>query len=269
LTEQHEGHTPRTALVLSGGGARGAYEVGVVAGIVEVLRRDMDEVAPFQIFAGTSVGAINATLLASRCHDGDLAVEELVRLWQSLELRKHLRINSLSLLSWPRNLPWLRFRHRTAAHDIGPRLGRSILDPRSLEDLVSDSIAWPELHRNIRQGTVQALIIAALHIGSGRTTVFAELADNTPFRPSKDPRRIASLKPITADHVLASAAIPMLFPARRIGHTYYCDGGLRFNTPMSPAIRAGAERLVVISLMHNHFTVPTWLSRFDKLATEQ
>jgi NTE family protein len=85
---------------------------------------------------------------------------------------------------------------------------------------------------------------------SGRTTIFAELAPDSPFEPSRGGRRTARLDRIEADHVLASAAIPLLFPTRRIGDQYYCDGGLRFNTPIAPAIRAGADRIIVVSVRH-------------------
>jgi len=104
------------------------------------------------------------------------------------------------------------------------------------------------LHANVRLGRVRALIVAALHIASGRTTLFAELAPGSELKAVQDPRRAQVLELLTADHVLASAAIPLVFPARRIGESFFCDGGVRFNTPIAPALRAGAERLVVVSL---------------------
>ena len=102
----------------------------------------------------------------------------------------------------------------------------------------------------VASGRVHALMIAALHIASGRTTVFAEHAPGVQLQAARDERRITVVGRITADHVLASAAIPLLFAMRKVGEHYYCDGGLRFNTPIAPAIRAGAERLVVISVRH-------------------
>ncbi len=114
---------------------------------------------------------------------------------------------------------------------------------------MKQGVTWPKLRENIDQGLVHALIVAALHVGTGRTTMFVDLSPDARFRPSHDPRRVARTEEITSDHVLGSAAIPLVFPARRVGGDYYCDGGIRFNTPISPAIRAGAERLVVISLL--------------------
>jgi NTE family protein len=223
---------------------RGAYEVGAVAGIIEALGLRPHDPPPFRIFAGTSVGAINATFLAAHADRGDLAVGELERLWTSLRLDVHLRIEPPTLS------PWKQWRARVRGTPAPPpRIGWSLLDPLPLELLVRDGIPWDRLHDNVAVGVVQALMIAALHIGTGRTTMFTELAPAALYRPSPAPLRAASQEAITAAHVLASAAIPVLFPARRIGPAYYCDGGLRFNTPIAPAIRAGADRLVIIPML--------------------
>ena len=233
--------------MLSGGGVRGAYEVGVVAGIVEVLGLGPDDPAPFQIFSGTSVGAINSAFLAAHADRGDLNIAELVRLWGRLRLSTHLRFQPAGLLSPPLSVPLFGRRKSAAARE---RYGPALLDARPFEELVRDAVPWNDLHSNIRRGLVKALIIAALDLETGLTTVFAETAPEVDFRPSNDPHRNARSEPITANHVLASAAIPALFPSRKVGRRYYCDGGLRFNTPMAPALRVGVERLVVVSLLH-------------------
>ncbi|RMH44223.1 MAG: hypothetical protein D6689_02950 [Deltaproteobacteria bacterium] len=236
------------ALVLSGGGVRGAYEVGVVQGIVEALGGAQGDLrdrrsggAAFRVFAGTSVGAINAAFLASHAHRADLGIADLAQRWRGLRLREHLRVDPLGL--WQRPRWWPR-------RDATDRLGRSLLDPRPIERLIRESIAWDALHDNVQAGRVAALVVAALEIATGRTSMFAEVAPGASFRPSRDPRRRAVFGPIGPDHVAASAALPLLFPARRIGGSYYCDGGLRFNTPIAPAIRAGADKLVVVSVLH-------------------
>jgi NTE family protein len=239
----------KAALVLSGGGARGAYEVGVLAGMAEVLGLGERGAAPFDVFAGTSVGAINATYLAAHADRADLGVGGLVETWESLELSRDLRVDSAALLGLPRSFPfpsWPRGeRARRAEH-----YGRALLDPRPLEQIVEKSIPWQRLATNVREGVVRALMVSALDVAGGRTTMFAQLAEGTTVVTSKDKRRVQREGPITSEHVLASAAIPMIYPARRIGDAYYCDGGLRFNTPISPAIRAGSTRLVVVSLLH-------------------
>lgn len=221
--------------MLSGGGARGAYEAGVVAGIVELLRERGPTRAPFSIFTGTSVGAINATWLAAHADQADMNVEGLLEQWRTLELREHLRISPMRFLRPSRR---------------GDRLGRSLIDPRALEELVQGQIPYQRLHANVDSGTVEALVVAALNIATTKTTMFAELAPGARFVPSRDPRREGLLTQIDCAHVLASAAIPLLFPARKVESEYYCDGGIRFNTPLAPAIRSGADRLLVVSALH-------------------
>jgi NTE family protein len=234
----------RTGIVLSGGGARGAYEVGVVAGIMDVLRPSRLTRAPFEIFTGTSVGAINSAWLASHAHRPDMDIAGLVAEWEGLRLRKHLRIDPLGILAGRRLRPLItRFRR----DEVG-RVGRSLLDPRALEELVARAIPYKQLHHNVDTGVVRALVIASLGVEDGVTTMFAEVAPGAHFATSRDPRRRARPTRIDSRHVLASAAIPLIFPAREIDGRYFCDGGLRFNTPIAPAIRCGAERLVIISL---------------------
>jgi NTE family protein len=234
---------PRTGLVLSGGGMRGAYEVGIVAGIMEVLDPEPGSDPVFQVFAGTSVGAINATYLASNSAHADHGVERLAEVWNSLRLEDHARFRPFGLARLPETLA--RFRSKP-----GENLGSSLLDSRGIEVLVRRTIDWAQLHKNIDEGRIDAVMVAALHVLSGRTTMFTERAPHCHIEPTRDERKVTAFEQITADHVLASAAIPLLFPTRRIGEHYYCDGGLRFNTPIAPAIRAGAERLVIVSVRH-------------------
>lgn len=106
------------------------------------------------------------------------------------------------------------------------RLGRSFINPRALEELVRTQIPFRRLHDNVDTGVVQALVVAALNIANTKTTMFAEVAPAARFVPSRDPRRQGSLTQIECGHVLASAAILLVFPARRIGSEYYCDGGV-------------------------------------------
>jgi len=233
---------PPTALVLSGGGTRGAYEVGVVAGIVEVLDDEPSQEPLFNIFAGTSVGAINAAYFAANADSHDHRVERLVDTWQSLRLNDHARVRPLGLAPLPETL------RRFAKSAV---LGQSLLDTRAVEVLVRRTVDWERMHRNVDAGVVRAVMVAALHVVSGRTTMFTEGAPGVEIADTRDERRVTAFERISADHVLASAAIPLLFPTRKLGDHYYCDGGLRFNTPIAPAIRAGAERLVVISVRHS------------------
>jgi NTE family protein len=130
-----------------------------------------------------------------------------------------------------------------------PVQARALLDMVPLTDLVKNQVSFAQMHRNIDTGIVRALVLTALEIGTGRTTMFIEAPESVSFPPTNDARRNTRRARIGLEHVLASAALPLLFPPRRIDGEAYCDGGVRFNTPIAPAIRAGADRLVVISLL--------------------
>lgn len=255
--------SPATALVLSGGGARGAYEVGVLEGTLEVLGVQPGDPPPFQIFTGTSVGAINAVFLASQAQYGDLGVPRLKALWSELTLLEDLRVDPFRLLGLERP-EWLRRADRpsTAA-------GRAVLRAEPLDRIIRREIAWDQLHQNIHHERVKACIVAALRMDSGRTTLFIEQSPQTRYASSPDPRREAITTALTADHVLASASIPFVFPPRRIGAHLYADGGLRFNTPIAPAIRAGAERLFVVTVRYRgelHPEAPVPPEDHDRMA---
>ena len=235
-----------TGIVLSGGGARGAYEAGVVAGIMEVLKPKR---APFDVLCGTSVGALNAAYLASYAHVPDMNAPGLISQWQALDLNKHLRFDMWGVLGRKGKIE--RAPPMAAGSTMtGPSyIGRSVLHTGAIDELVAHAVNWKALRENVQSGLVRALIVAALHITTGKTTLFAEMSGGATYKSTRDPRRTPLVGPIGAEHILASAAIPLLFPARRVGSEYYCDGGVRYNTPIAPAIRAGAERLVVISLL--------------------
>lgn len=218
---------------------RGAYEAGVLSGVVDVLKLEPSDPAPFRILAGTSVGGLNAAFLAANAHRGDMGVGELVSLWTGLRLSRTLRFRSRALLGLLGRRAW-----------TGSRATRSLVAPTFLEEIVRERFDWQRLHRNVREGVVKALLIPALEIATGQTTVFAELAPGVELQATTNPRRRAQVETITDQHVLGSTALPLVFPARRIGRHYYCDGGLRFNTPIAPALRCGADRLLVISLKH-------------------
>ncbi|MEE2787469.1 MAG: patatin-like phospholipase family protein [Myxococcota bacterium] len=234
----------KIGLVLSGGGARGAYEVGLLAGLVDVLGLTPEDRPPFQVFTGTSVGAINASFLAANAHRGDLGTKQLVQAWRQLSLEAHLRLDLFGVGRFSRSLrPW--------KSGPDPTLGRAMFDASGLESFVTEQIDWQRLEANLAHGHLDALVISALRIYDGQRTLFASLSPQGRFEASRDPRRNAVEVSVNAEHVIASAALPFLFPLRRIDGHWYCDGGLRSSTPIAPAIRSGADRLVVVSLAHN------------------
>lgn len=237
----------RLAVVLSGGGSRGAYEAGIIRFIRERVPALVGHSVQLDILTGTSVGAINASFVAATCDQPDTQGDRLCKAWSSL------RIEDLISLR-PRD--FLRAGSLLMGRDPPPpkpgdyRYG-GILDTSGLEKFVIESTPWQGVRRNLKSGQLSALAVSATHVGTGRTTVFIDSAKPLPSSWSRNPfvdRRPAVIGP---RHALASAAIPMLFPAVKIGRSFYVDGGLRQNTPMSPAIRLGADRLLVISLRHH------------------
>jgi NTE family protein len=225
------------ALVLAGGAARGAYEVGVIQYILDDLQRELRRPPPIDILCGTSVGAINACALAAAADDPDHAADRIVDQWTGLRVGHVVRIDSSEMLSLARSL----FGRSAPVRKGG------VLDPTGLQRIVARSIDFPRITENIRAGRLYGLTVSTTEITSGRTTVFFDRTE--PGTPSwiQDPTIAYVRADIGARHALASAAIPFLFPPILIDGQYHCDGGLRQNVPLSPARKLGATAMVVIS----------------------
>jgi NTE family protein len=237
---------PKIGFVLSGGGSRGAYEAGIIHYIRTDLARRLGRQPPIDIISGTSVGAINAAFLAATMNDPQTQAQQIVTAWKALRLEELISLRARDLM---------RAAKMMLGGDPPPpppgsfRYG-GLLDTSGLERFVIRVIPWRGIERSLRERKLHAISVSATHVGTGHTVVFLSSADPVPREWSRDPfvrHRAARIGP---RHVLASAAIPMLFPAVKIGEEYFTDGGLRQNTPMSPAIRLGADRLLLISLRH-------------------
>ncbi len=236
----------RTGLVLSGGGARGAYEAGVLAHVFEHVLPRLGSQNAFDVASGTSVGAVHATFTAATSHlPGAERARLLVAPWLAMEIDHVFRLRARDLLGIPLRLIGYQKRRRPAAGTVG-----GLVDLAPLEALVERAVPWDALHENLRGPREQVLCISCTEVGSGRVTVFMEgpLTDTAPWR--YDPNSFAIEAELSARHVRASAAIPFLFPAVRIGDRHYVDGGLRMSTPLSPALRLRADRILVVALKH-------------------
>ncbi|HMG53194.1 MAG TPA: patatin-like phospholipase family protein [Kofleriaceae bacterium] len=237
---------PKIGFVLSGGGSRGAYEAGIIHYLRTDLAKRLGRHVPIDIVSGTSVGAINAAFMAATMSDPDAQAEQLVAAWRALRIEELISLHPRDVLRGARLL---------LGRDPPPpppgsfRYG-GLLETGGLERFVVRVIPWRGIDRSLRERHLHAISVSATHVGTGHTVVFLSSAEPVPREWSRDPfvrHRAAKIGP---RHVLASAAIPMLFPAVKIGDEYYTDGGLRQNTPMSPAIRLGADRLLLVSLRH-------------------
>ena len=252
-----EGGDQPLALVLSGGGARGAYEAGVLRYALGKLAARRGPSAIPQIFCGTSVGAINACALAARAELPDLGVRLLADRWESLRLEDVFKLGWGDLAAIAR---WLV--GKTVTDGI-----TSFLDAGPLAVLVREFVPWRSLHQNVADGRVRAVTLSATDVETGHTVIFVESAtDHALYSTDASVEYVsARLKP---QHALASAAIPIIFPTVRVGGRLFVDGSVRQNTPISPAIRMGCERVLVIGLRADPRTLLARASR-RQAASEQ
>lgn len=237
----------RVAIVLSGGGARGAYEAGVLSHLFEEICPRLGEGFEFDLVSGTSVGAIHAAYVAATSHmPGADRAGLLTGIWEEMRLQDVVQFRISDLLGVPLRALGLG---RDARDDARGVLG-GLVDLTPLERIVEERIPWDGLRANLERGRPGALCVSCTEVRSGRVGVFLDgpLADPTAW--AYDPNAVAYVQPISPRHVRASAAIPFLFPSVRIGQRYYVDGGLRMNTPLSPVLRLGADRVLVIALKH-------------------
>jgi NTE family protein len=233
----------KIGLVLSGGGARGAYETGVLSVLGPVLDRRGERPT---ICVGTSVGAVNAAYLASTAQ---LSAEEAIA--GGIERWSRVRMDQVLKPLVRRQVPLTLLRYAGEILSLpGVRLP-SLLDPAPLQKNLQHWIDWPAIHRNVRNGIVDSIGIVTTAARTGRTVVFVERAKEQRLHRS----HVIDYVPakLDDDHVRASAAIPILFPPVRVdkprdARGWYFDGGTRLNTPIKPALDLGSNRLVVIGM---------------------
>ncbi|HWU88714.1 MAG TPA: patatin-like phospholipase family protein [Kofleriaceae bacterium] len=237
---------PKIGIVLSGGGSRGAYEAGIIHYLRTDLKQRLGRHVPIDIVTGTSVGAINAAFMAATQADPDTQPEQIAAAWRALRIEELISLRARDAL---RAAKLMLGGDPPLPEPGGYRYG-GMIDTNGLERFVVRVIPWRGIERSLRARHLHAISVSATHVGTGHTVVFLSSAEPVPREWSRDPfvrHRAARIGP---RHVLASAALPLLFPAVKIGDEFFTDGGLRQNTPMSPAIRLGADRLLLVSLRH-------------------
>ena len=231
--------TDSLALVLTGGGARAAYQVGVL----RCLARHLPELR-VDIITGVSAGAINAVFLASRRAALRDVIEELSGIWSRLTLNDVLRVDPVSLL----RQTFLRTK-ASEGIPLAPRM-HGLADTTPLRKLLER--LYPEnsqgiiagVAENIARGEPKALAVTSLDYATGQTVTWVAGRDVDMW---ERPLRRGILTNLTIDHVLASAALPIIFPAVRVGKHWHGDGGIRLSAPLSPALQLGATRMLAIS----------------------
>ncbi|MCP4918026.1 MAG: hypothetical protein GY913_14025 [Proteobacteria bacterium] len=224
-----------TALVLQGGGARGAYEAGVLRFITNEIVPRLDKPMEIPLVSGTSVGALNGAFIAGHGLHPTTG-RRLSRIWRNLEVGDVWEFDGLDLLRSPSRL-W--------APD--PDIGSAFLDARPIQKLVRKLFPAKGMRRAFESGTLKAFVVAATEVATGRASLFVEAA---PGFEHEMPYPQVTVRPVrmTSEHILASSAIPFLFPPISIDGQPFVDGGLRQPTPLSPMLRMGADRALVVGV---------------------
>ena len=229
----------RTALVLPGGGARGAFQVGVLKALAELLPKSSPN--PFPIISGTSAGAVNAVVLASRAERYRSAIAELEQVWAHFRCHQVYKTSHLTMLK--SSLHWL------SSIVLGGWLvgtPKSLLDNAPLRELLSRNIHFPRIQQAIDNGYLEAVAVTAAGYDSARSKSFFEGAPE--LEDWDRTRRLGKRTELNLDHLMASIAVPMVFPPQQIGNEYFGDGAMRQATPLSPAVHFGADRILVIGI---------------------
>lgn len=231
--------TPIVGLIMSGGGARAAYQVGVLKAISELLPPGTPN--PFPVISGTSAGAINAAALAIYAPDFDQAVRRLHFVWKNFRVNQVFRSDALGILATS-----ARWVSASLLGGLGRQNPQALLDRAPLRRLLESYLPCDRIQDSIDAGHLHALSITASGYGSGESISFYQGVDT--IEPWKRARRIGAAARITLDHLMASSAIPFLFSAIKINREYFGDGSMRQSAPISPALHLGAERVLVIGV---------------------
>ena len=237
MTNQSE--MPNTALVLPGGGARGAFQVGVLKALAEVLPKTSPN--PFGVISGTSAGAVNSVVLASRAEHFRTGLAELEHVWAHFRCHQVYKTDHLTMLK--SSLHWL------ASIVLGGWLvgtPKSLLDNAPLRELLSKNVHFPRIQESIDRGHLGAVAVTAAGYDSARSKTFFEGESN--LADWDRTRRMGKRTELNLDHLMASIAVPMVFPPQAIGPEYFGDGAMRQATPLSPAVHLGADRILVIGI---------------------
>lgn len=229
------------ALILSGGGARAAYQVGVLRAVSDILPELHN---PFPIICGTSAGAINAAALASHSGEFHQATHDLASTWTSLDIDQVFKTDLNSLLSGLAKVSW-SFMNQ----GVGKGKPLALLDNSPLKALLADVIHFDNIQARIDKGDLKALCVTALGYNSGKSVNFFQ--GHSSLQGWRRYRRVGVQSKITLEHLMASSAIPIIFPTVRIGTEYYGDGAMRQMAPISSALHLGADRVFIIGVSGN------------------
>jgi NTE family protein len=224
-----------TSLMLPGGGARGAYQVGVIKAIMEMMPNGFH----FPVVNGTSAGAINAVVMASHAKNQKHGVERLNHFWTSIHCHDVYRTDAMQIFK-----TMARVVGSVLFGRIGVKPPKALLDNTPLFELLSRELRLHQIQPAIDEGFLDGLSITASSYDTAIAKCFFQANDHA--IPWHRTRRVGLSENISVEHIMASTALPFLFPAQLIGNEYYGDGGLRMTAPLSPAIHLGADKILVV-----------------------
>jgi NTE family protein len=230
---------PVLGLVLSGGGARAAYQVGVLRAVADMLPADAPN--PFAVISGTSAGAINATALAVFARRFREAVKRLNFVWKNFEVGHVYRADLMGIA-----VTGFRWLAALFAGGLGKHNPRALFDRTPLRELLTRHLSCEEIQASIDAGQLRALSVTCSGYTSGESVAFFQGVET--LSAWKRSRRVGSAANITIDHLMASSAIPFVFAAEWLHREYFGDGSMRQVAPLSPALHLGAERILVIGV---------------------
>jgi len=231
-------HRPLVGLVLTGGGARSAYQIGVLRALSELLPRGRN---PFAVIVGTSAGAVAAGVLASQAHRWRRAVAGLEEVWANFHASQVFRVDTGHMLR--AGLHW-----SLALLSGGLLLTppKSVLDNSPLRELLAARFVWEGIRINIERGHLRAVALCATSYVTGQSVAFYD--GNESVSDWARSQRVGRRTRLTLDHLMASLAIPLLFPPISLGGEYFGDGAMRQMSPLSPAVHLGADRLLILGV---------------------
>lgn len=236
------------ALILSGGGARASYQVGVLKALSDILPGLHN---PFPIICGTSAGAINAAALAAHPGEFRQSVRDISRTWENLEIQQVFHVG------WKAQITGLL---KVAASLVNEGIGRerpiALLDNSPLRELLTSIVPFENIAKRIESRDLEALCITALGYNSGESVSFFQ--GNPALRGWRRYRRVGTPTEITVDHLLASSAIPAVFPTVKLSQEYFGDGAMRQMAPISSALHLGADRVFIIGVSGNRHAHMNW-----------
>ncbi|MCF8197491.1 MAG: patatin-like phospholipase family protein [Sulfuritalea sp.] len=229
--------TARTALILTGGGARAGYQVGVLKAVRELLPEAHRN--PFPILCGTSAGALNAASMAVWAEDFSAGVDNLLNVWGNFTVDQVYRADPLSM-----GISAARWVSTLALGWLTRQSPRSLLDNSPLRQLLSDSLDFSRIGRAIDSGALHSVSITCSGYSTGQGVSFFQGREG--IEPWRRSQRVGAPTKIGLDHLMASSAIPFIFPAVRINREWFGDGSMRQVAPVSPAIHLGADKILVV-----------------------